>query len=87
MGIARKFIVAGGLSLSLFSPWTASRAQEGGDVQAQILYSYQTEDINSLASLVQTLSLQQKTDSRDAALRYHLAHAQYRMGGAVRLHR
>jgi tetratricopeptide (TPR) repeat protein len=55
-------------------------AQEGGDIQAQILYAYQTEDSNSLANLIQNLTNQVKGDSTDAALRYHLAHAQYRFG-------
>jgi tetratricopeptide (TPR) repeat protein len=59
---------------------TASSAQQGGDLQAQILYAYHTEDTNSLANLIQDLSAQVKTDARDATLRYHLAHAQYRRG-------
>ncbi len=57
-------------------------AQEGGDLQAQILYAYQTEDSNTLANLIQDLTKQVKNDSGDAALRYHLAHAQYRVGDA-----
>jgi len=55
-------------------------AQEGGDMQAQILYAYQSEDTNQLASLVQNLSNQVKAGGADAALRYHLAHAEYRFG-------
>ena len=55
-------------------------AQLGGDYQAQILYAYQTEDINSLANLIQDLSTQAKADAGDTSLRYHLAHAQYRRG-------
>jgi tetratricopeptide (TPR) repeat protein len=55
-------------------------AQEGGDMQAQILYAYQSEDTNQLASLVQNLVNQVKAGGADAALRYHLAHAQYRFG-------
>jgi hypothetical protein len=35
-------------------------AQEGGDVQAQILYAYQTEDTNSLVNLVQELAAKLK---------------------------
>jgi hypothetical protein len=58
----------------------AARAQLGGDYQAQILYAYQTEDINSLTNLIQDLSTQVKADAADASLRYHLAHAQYRRG-------
>jgi hypothetical protein len=59
---------------------TASPAQRGGDLQAQILYAYQTEDTNSLANLIQDLTAQIKEDAGDASLRYHLAHAQYRRG-------
>lgn len=58
---------------------SALRAQEGGDIQAQILYAYQTEDTNNLTNLVQELSAKLK-DADDDALRYHLAHAQYRLG-------
>jgi hypothetical protein len=58
---------------------TALRAQEGGDIQAQILYAYHTEDTNSLSSLIQEIGAKLK-DSDDDALRYHLAHAQYRLG-------
>ncbi|MEA3198127.1 MAG: hypothetical protein QOF32_2179, partial [Gammaproteobacteria bacterium] len=59
---------------------TASPAQRGGDLQAQILYAYQTEDTNSLANLIQDLTAQIKEDAGDPSLRYHLAHAQYRRG-------
>jgi hypothetical protein len=59
---------------------SALHAQEGGDIQARILYAYQTEDSNSLRALIQNLTTQVKSDSRDVALRYHLAHAQYRYG-------
>jgi tetratricopeptide (TPR) repeat protein len=58
-------------------------AQEGGDLQAQILYAYQSEDINQLASLVQKLANQVTTAAAagaEAPLRYHLAHAEYRFG-------
>jgi hypothetical protein len=55
-------------------------AQEGGDLQAQILYAYHSEDTNELANLVQSLTTQAKSGGADAALRYHLAHAQYRFG-------
>jgi len=56
------------------------RAQEGGDLQAQILYAFQTEDSNSLRDLIQNLSTQVNGDAQDLALRYHLAHAEYRLG-------
>jgi len=59
---------------------TGSRAQEGGDTQARIDYAYQTEDGNSLANLIQSLTAQVKNDEGDSALHYHLAHAQYRLG-------
>jgi tetratricopeptide (TPR) repeat protein len=58
----------------------AVHAQQGGDVQAQILYAFQTEDDNSLRDLIQNLSNQVKADPKDLSLRYHLAHAQYRFG-------
>jgi hypothetical protein len=66
------------LSLSLAA--TIGLAQEGGDMQAQILYAYQSEDTNLLASLVQKLATQGKAGGADAALHYHLAHARYRFG-------
>jgi tetratricopeptide (TPR) repeat protein len=58
----------------------AARAQEGGDTQAQIDYAYQTEDGNRLTNLIQNLTTRVKNDAADSALRYHLAHAQYRSG-------
>jgi tetratricopeptide (TPR) repeat protein len=58
----------------------AAQAQEGGDTQAQIDYAYQTEDSNSLTNLIQSLTSKVSNDSGDIALRYHLAHAQYRFG-------
>jgi tetratricopeptide (TPR) repeat protein len=58
----------------------AAPAQQGGDIQAQILYAYETEDGNSLGNLIQDLTAQVETNSGDVSLRYHLAHAQYRRG-------
>jgi len=66
--------------LSLSFAAAVGLAQEGGDMQAQILYAYQSEDTNLLASLVQNLANQVKAGGADAALRYHLAHAEYRYG-------
>jgi tetratricopeptide (TPR) repeat protein len=69
--------------LSLSFAATIGVAQEGGDMQAQILYAYQSEDTNLLASLEQNLANQVTTGATggaDAALRYHLAHAEYRFG-------
>jgi len=68
--------------------WTAilsgaallAEAQEGGDLQARILYAYQTEDGNELMNLVLSLTNQVKAGGADAALHYHLAHAEYRYG-------
>ena|ERR1700722_10561323 len=61
--------------------WAAATpAQQGGDLQAQILYAYQSEDGNGLANLIQDLTIQVKADPGDASLKYHLAHAQYRSG-------
>ena len=59
---------------------SAARAQEGGDLQAQILYAFHSEDTNQLTSLIQTLSTQVQAGGADSALRYHLAHAEYRLG-------
>jgi len=68
------------LLILLLGAAVVARAQEGGDTQARIDYAYQTEDVNSLANLVQNLTAQVKSDAGDIALRYHLAHAQYRFG-------
>ena len=57
-----------------------SVAQQGGDLQAQVLYAFQTEDTNALASLTQTLRTQLRAGGAEDTLRYHLAHADYRMG-------
>jgi lipopolysaccharide biosynthesis regulator YciM len=66
------------LSLCLVS--LGARPQAGGDLQAQILYAFHAEDSNQLSSLVQTLSTREQMGGADATLRYHLAHAQYRLG-------
>jgi hypothetical protein len=66
--------------LALSLAVTVSSAQEGGDLQAQILYAFHAEDSNQLANLVQTLNTQVKSGGADAALHYHLAHAEYRFG-------
>jgi hypothetical protein len=68
------------LLTTLLLPAFAVHAQEGGDIQAQIDYAYQTEDGHTLSNLVQNLSARVKNDAEDIALRYHLAHAQYRLG-------
>lgn len=75
MSVARNLILS---TLILLA--TAAWAQQGGDLQAQILYAYQAEDTNTLANLIQDLTNRVKADSGDSALRYHLAHAQYRQG-------
>jgi hypothetical protein len=71
---------AGGLVLSALLLLTAApaRAQQGGDLQAQILYAYQTEDAHTLANLIEDLATRVKADQGAAPLRYHLAHAEYR---------
>jgi tetratricopeptide (TPR) repeat protein len=79
MYFARIFKLSALLLPALLAPPGAS-AQQGGDLQAQILYAYQTEDGNALTNLVQDLATRLKADADDAALRYHLAHAQYRWG-------
>jgi len=50
----------------------------GGDLEAQILYAYQTEDVNELADLRQMLTAEVKDDGADMALRYQLGNADYR---------
>jgi tetratricopeptide (TPR) repeat protein len=55
-------------------------AQEGGDLQARILYAYQTQDLANLREIQQTLTDSIQAGTPTAALRYHLAHADYRMG-------
>jgi len=52
--------------------------QAGGDLQAQIVYAYQTEDLNALADLMAGLRARLAAGEGDAALHYHLAHAAYR---------
>lgn len=59
--------------------WAAG-AQQGGDLQAQILYAFHVENTGQLAGLIQTLSTQVQSGQADNALRYHLAHAEYRFG-------
>jgi tetratricopeptide (TPR) repeat protein len=66
------------LPMCLASLWAI--AQQGGDLQAQILYAFYIEDTNELASLVQLLTTQEQAGGADDALRYHLAHAEYRLG-------
>jgi len=66
------------LAMCLASLWAI--AQQGGDLQAQILYAFYVEDTNELASLVQLLTTQEQAGGADDALRYHLAHADYRLG-------
>jgi tetratricopeptide (TPR) repeat protein len=68
------------LLTALLLPAFAAVAQEGGDIQAQIDYAYQTEDGNGLSNLIQKLTTGVRNDAGDIALRYHLAHAQYRFG-------
>ncbi|HEV7610999.1 MAG TPA: hypothetical protein VGO37_03905 [Steroidobacteraceae bacterium] len=76
MSVARS-IAASALLLLLAA---AASAQLGGDIQAQILYAYHTEDTNNLRNLIQELATRVQADAGDSALRYHLAHAQYRRG-------
>ena len=73
---AAKNLVLAAVLLAAAAAWP----QQGGDLQAQILYAYQTEDGNNLTNLIQDLTTQVKADAGDASLRYHLAHAQYRRG-------
>ncbi len=62
-----------------FAP-AAGWAQEGDDLQAQIVYAADVEDTNLLVNLVQTLAIRAGSGGADEALRYQLGHAQYRLG-------
>lgn len=65
-----------------------TRAQEGGDLQAQILYAWQAEDLARLQSLRQNLQQAVHGEHATVAGRYHLAHADYRLALLrVSLHR
>lgn len=66
----------GWLTLLLAAPLMA---QQGGDVQAQIVYAFQTEDAVHLHSLRQGLQQQVRGEHPTDAARYHLAHADYRL--------
>jgi hypothetical protein len=68
------------LLLPLIFVGFSAHAQLGGDLQAQILYAFQAEDVNELMSVIQTLTTQIQAGGTDPALRYHLAHADYRLG-------
>jgi hypothetical protein len=58
------------LALLPFLLWGAmANAQHGGDLQAQIVYAYQTEDLNRLEDLVQGLREQINTEGSNASLR------------------
>ena len=65
------------LLVLLAMPLTAL-PQAGGDMQAQIVYAYQTEDLNALSDLEAGLRARLATGEGDAPLHYHLAHAAYR---------
>ena len=67
-GFTRNLIRNLTLSALLLTVAMSASAQQGGDIQAQILYAYQTEDGNSLASLIQDLAAQVKADAGDASL-------------------
>lgn len=79
MFMARNILLTVHIAAALIAAATAD-AQEGGDIQAQIEYAYQTEDINTLADVIQNLGAQVTEDTGNTALRYHLAHAHYRFG-------
>ncbi|MFI4890068.1 MAG: hypothetical protein ACHQIL_06000 [Steroidobacterales bacterium] len=66
------------VALLLLATSLPSAAQQGGDLQAQIVYAYQTEDMNRMADLEASLRAQLEADGGDTALRYHIAHAEYR---------
>jgi hypothetical protein len=65
------------LVLLLMTP-LLSLAQAGGDQQAQIVYAYQTEDLNTLSDLEAAMRAKLAAGEGDGALHYHVAHAAYR---------
>ncbi len=67
--------VAATLLVALAAPCSS---QQGGDWQAQIEYAFQTEDLNQLSDLIEGLGSKLAAGGGDNALRYHLAHADYR---------
>jgi tetratricopeptide (TPR) repeat protein len=69
------FRITAMLLLALAIP---AAAQQGGDLQAQIVYASQSEDQNALADLTASLNAKLEGNDGDASLRYHLAHAEYR---------
>ncbi|MGA9026727.1 MAG: hypothetical protein WB440_11775 [Steroidobacteraceae bacterium] len=74
-------ILAGVVMLAVALP---GGAQQGGDIEAQILYAFHTEDRHQLADLISGLQARSGAGRSDDSLRYHLAHAQYRLGRLLR---
>jgi tetratricopeptide (TPR) repeat protein len=64
--------------LALLALCPTLHAQQGGDLQAQIVYAAESEDRNELASVQAGLRARLADNTGDAGLRYHLAHADYR---------
>ncbi len=74
--IKQRFIL---LCLSVRLLACPAYAQEGGDLQARILYAFQSQDLSLLRGIQQTLSDSIQAAPPTAAARYHLAHADYRL--------
>jgi tetratricopeptide (TPR) repeat protein len=73
-----------GLGLGVTAPGGArALGGLGGDLQAQILYGYQTEDRARLGELRETLAPLVHGADGDDALRYQLAHVDYRYAALV----
>lgn len=72
-----------GLTVLAATPIAPARAQRGGDWQVRIVYAYQTEDGNALQDIRQTLGARVSAGDDGAALRYDLAHADYRSAELV----
>jgi tetratricopeptide (TPR) repeat protein len=79
MAHASSFFASLVLLLFMAAAAAPAHAQRGGDLQAQILYAYHSEDLNELVNVIQTLKTEEQTGAVDGALRYHLAHADYRL--------
>jgi len=76
--VGRESMIRKAMVLALLAMPLTAMAQAGGDLQAQIVYAYQTEDLNALSDLEDGLRAKLAAGEADAALHYHLAHAAYR---------
>ncbi|MFO1465131.1 MAG: hypothetical protein U1F35_01585 [Steroidobacteraceae bacterium] len=69
--------LAGLLALLVMS--LPAAAQEGGDLEAQILYAWHVADLRRLHELHDNLIATEQAGQAGATVRYHLAHTDYRL--------